>query len=195
MANNKIKVRSKKCKICGNSFETADSFRQWCSPECGVELAKQRTSKAKAKAEKARDKLAREKIKKAKESLKSRSDWLNELQTWVNKFIRLRDKDEPCISCGRFHQGQWHAGHYRSRGACPELRFNEDNIHKQCSVCNNHKSGNAIDYRINLIKKIGVERVAFLERNDHPPLKMSVDEIKAQIKLYKAKIKELKRGG
>lgn len=191
MANNKIKVRLKKCRICGNRFETSDSFRQWCSPECGVELAKQRTSKAKAKAEKARDKLAREKIKKAKENLKSRSDWLNELQTWVNKFIRLRDKDEPCISCGRFHQGQWHAGHYRSRGACPELRFNEDNIHKQCSVCNNHKSGNAIDYRINLIKKIGVERVAFLERNNHPPLKMSVDEIKAQIQLYKAKCKEL----
>ena len=185
------KARLKKCKICGSRFETFDSFRQWCSPECGVALAKQRTDKAKAKAEKARDKAEREKIKKAKESLKSRSDWLNELQTWVNKFIRLRDKDEPCISCQRFHQGQWHAGHYRSRGACPELRFNEDNIHKQCSVCNNHKSGNAIDYRIHLIKKIGIERVAFLERNDHPPLKMSVDEIKAQIKVYKQKCKEL----
>ena len=186
-----LNVRLKKCKICGSQFETSDSFRQWCSPECWVELAKQRTSKAKAKADKARDKLAREKIKKAKESLKSRSDWLNELQTWVNKFIRLRDKDEPCISCGRYHQGQWHAGHYRSRGACPELRFNEDNIHKQCSVCNNHKSGNAIDYRINLIKKIGIERVAFLERENHPPLKMSVEEIKAQIKVYKQKCKEL----
>ena len=126
-----------------------------------------------------------------KQKIKSRSEWLDDLQSWVNKFIRLRDKNEPCISCGRYHQGQYHAGHYRSRGACPELRFNEDNIHKQCAPCNNQKSGNAIEYRINLVKKIGIERVEFLERQDHPPLKLTIEEIKEQIKIYKAKCKEL----
>jgi hypothetical protein len=139
---------------------------------------------------------AEHKARKARlDKLKSRSDYFNELQTVVNKFIRLRDKDEPCISCGRFHSGQWHAGHYRSRGACPELRFNEDNIHKQCAPCNTHKSGNQAEYRIRLIQKIGLARVEWLERQDHTPLKATfpdVESIKAEIKRYKVKCKELK---
>ena len=186
-----MRVRSKKCKICGERFETSDSFRQWCSPECGVTLAKQKTAKARVKAEKERAKVERAKIKKAKENLKSRSDWLKDLQKVFNRFIRLRDKNEPCISCGRFHQGKYDAGHYRSVGSALELRFNEDNCHKQCVPCNQHKSGNAIDYRINLINKIGIERVEFLERKDHPPVKWSIDEIKAIISTYKDKIKAL----
>ncbi|HDL2201950.1 TPA: recombination protein NinG, partial [Mannheimia haemolytica] len=110
-----------------------------------------------------------------------------------NKFIRLRDKDLPCISCGRHHQGQWHAGHYKTVGGNPELRFNEDNVHRQCSVCNNHLHGNIVNYRVNLIEKIGLERVEFLERKDHPPLKLTIEQIKDLIKVYKAKCKELER--
>ncbi|HDL5482293.1 TPA: recombination protein NinG, partial [Mannheimia haemolytica] len=127
------------------------------------------------------------------EKLKSRSAWLKDLQNIFNKFIRLRDKDLPCISCGRHHQGQWHAGHYKTVGGNPELRFNEDNVHRQCSVCNNHLHGNIVNYRVNLIEKIGLERVEFLERKDHPPLKLTIEQIKDLIKVYKAKCKELER--
>lgn len=185
------KVRSKKCKVCGNAFETNDSFRKWCSPECGVKLAQTTLVKFREREKAKQEKEERVKIKAVRERLKTRSERLKDLQDVFNRFVRLRDKDLPCISCGRYHQGQWHAGHYRSVGACPELRFNEDNCHRQCSVCNNHKSGNAIEYRINLVTKIGVERVEFLERKDHPPLKLTDDEIKALIKVYKAKCKEL----
>lgn len=185
------KVRSRKCKFCGNTFKTNDSFRRWCSPECGVKLAQVALVKSREREKVKRDKEERAKIKAVRERLKPRSERLKDLQDVFNRFVRLRDKNLPCISCGRYHQGQWHAGHYRSVGACPELRFNEDNCHKQCSVCNNHKSGNAIEYRINLVAKIGVERVEFLERKDHPPLKLTDDEIKALIKVYKAKCKEL----
>ncbi|WP_202116081.1 recombination protein NinG, partial [Glaesserella parasuis] len=108
-----------------------------------------------------------------------------------NEYIRLRDKDEPCISCQRFHQGQYHAGHYRTVKAMPELRFNEDNVHKQCSACNNHLSGNITEYRINLVRKIGAERVEALE-SYHPPVKWSAEDCKEIIKTYRAKIKELK---
>ncbi|AHG75417.1 NinG recombination protein [Mannheimia varigena USDA-ARS-USMARC-1296] len=139
------------------------------------------------------DKAERKERKQRLEKLKSRSAWLKDLQNIFNKFIRLRDKDLPCISCGRHHQGQWHAGHYKTVGGNPELRFNEDNVNRQCSVCNNHKSGNIVNYRINLIEKIGLERVEFLERKDHPPLKLTVEEIKDLIKVYKAKCKELER--
>lgn len=186
------KPKEYKCKVCGNYFtKTISTLQKVCSPKCAIIISQEMARKNREQAEKQERLETKKRMVALKQKIKSRSDWLNDLQSWVNKFIRLRDKNEPCISCGRYHQGQWHAGHYRSRGACPELRFNEDNIHKQCSVCNNHKSGNAIEYRINLISKIGLERVEFLERHDHQPLKLSIDEIKELIKVYKAKCKGL----
>jgi hypothetical protein len=77
------------------------------------------------------------------------------------------------------------AGHYMSVGSTPELRFNEDNVHKQCERCNSYFSGNLVNYRRELINRIGVERVEFLERKDHEPLKLTIDEIKELIKKYK----------
>lgn len=176
-----------KCKECGAYYVKFQSTQQVCSVKCAVAMSKR---KAEAKRKQA-DKAERRERKARLEKLKSRRDYEKDLQKEFNKFIRLRDRDLPCISCGRYHQGQWHAGHYRSVGACPELRFNEDNVHKQCSVCNNHKSGNAIEYRIGLIERIGVERVEFLERKDHPPLKLTIEEIKDLIKVYRAKCREL----
>ena len=163
--------------------------------KCAIAFSKRKAEEKRKKQEKSDRLEASRRMRERKEKLKSRSDWLKDLQRVFNEFIRLRDVDLPCISCGRYHQGQYHAGHYRSVGACPELRFNEDNVHKQCSACNSHLSGNILEYRLGLIEKIGLERVEFLERQDHPPLKLSVEEIKDLIKAYKAKVKELKRGG
>lgn len=174
-----------KCKVCGKPFvKTFSSTQKVCSPECAIKLARDNVQKAQERAEK-------KKQRERKAKLKSRSEWLKEAQSVFNKFIRLRDKNEPCISCGRYHQGQYHAGHYRSVGACPELRFCELNVHKQCAPCNDHKSGNIIEYRINLINKIGADKVAWLERQDHEPKKYTIEDCKAIIKHYKAKIKEL----
>ncbi len=180
-----------KCKECGAYYIKKQSMQQVCSMECAIAYSKRKAEEKRKKQEKSDRLEAGRRMRARKEALKSRSDWLKEAQKAFNEFIRLRDKDLPCISCGRYHEGQYHAGHYRSVGAYPELRFNEDNVHKQCSVCNNHKSGNAIEYRINLIRKIGLERVEFLERHDHQPLKLSIDEIKKLIRVYKAKCKGL----
>ena len=186
------KPKETKCKVCGCYFvKTISSTQKVCSPKCAIILSKEQARKKREKQDKQERLETKKRMTALKQKIKSRSEWLDDLQSWVNKFIRLRDKNEPCISCGKYHKGQWHAGHYRSRGACPELRFNEDNIHKQCAPCNDWKSGNAIEYRINLVKKIGIERVEFLERQDHPPLKLTIEEVKEQIKIYKAKVKEL----
>lgn len=176
-----------KCKVCGDYYVKFQSTQQVCSVKCAMVMGKRKSEEARKKQAKADRLLQRQKL----QALKSRSDWLKDLQKVFNQFIRLRDKDLPCISCGRYHQGQWHAGHYRSRGAYPELRFDEQNVHKQCSVCNNHKSGNTTEYRINLVRKIGEKEVERLEMKNHPPLKLTIDEIKALIKVYKAKVKEL----
>ena len=180
-----LMAKEYKCKVCGKAFiKTFSSTQKVCSPECAIKLARDNAQKAQERAEK-------KKQRERKAKLKSRSEWLKEAQSVFNKFIRLRDKNAPCISCGRYHQGQYHAGHYRSVGACPELRFCELNVHKQCAPCNDHKSGNIIEYRINLINKIGVDKVVWLELQDLETKKYNIEDCKAIIKYYKAKIKEL----
>ena len=99
----------------------------------------------------------------ARQRLKTRSQLAQEAQTAVNAYVRLRDAALPCVSCGRYHQGQWHAGHYMSRGARPDLRFDLDNLHKQCAPCNQYLSGNIANYRIELIRRIGQAGVDRLE--------------------------------
>lgn len=132
----------------------------------------------------------------AKERIKTRSQWMKETQAAVNGYVRERDRELPCVSCGRFHNGQYHAGHYRSVGSAPELRFNTRQIWKQCAPCNNHLSGNLINYRIELIKRIGQEAVDWIE-GPHEPKRYTIDDLKAIKALYNAKTRELvkQRGG
>lgn len=171
-------MRNKVCKSCKEKFSPRSTTQQACSIECAIILA----SKKKEKDSKL--KLRQDKLK-----LKTRAVWLREAQSVFNKYIRQRDKDAPCISCGRYHNGQYHAGHYRSVGANPELRFDELNNHKQCSACNNHLSGNIVEYRKNLLVKIGQEKLDLLE-GPHEPKKYTIDEIKAIKTHFKTKLKE-----
>jgi hypothetical protein len=143
-------------------------------------------------AEKKRANAERKAIRARKEKLKTLSDWLRDAQTAFNAWIRIRDAGKPCISCGRHHGGQNHAGHYRSVGAASHLRFDEQNVHLQCQPCNVHKSGNAIEYRIALVQRIGQAAVDRLE-NDNRVKKWTIEEAKGIRDLYRAKLKELKR--
>ena len=171
----------KKCKSCGATFEPRATTQVVCSWQC-----------ASAYTTKEKEKRDRQEYRQKKQELKSRRDWLNDAQTAFNAYIRERDKNLPCISCGRHHQGQYHAGHYRSVAAASQLRFNKDNVHKQCQPCNTHKSGNAIEYRINLVKRIGLEKVEKLE-NDNTVVKWTIEQAKQIKDLYNRKLKELRK--
>ena len=88
-----------------------------------------------------------------------------------NKYIRLRDSDDNgngyCISSGqhlKVPSENAHAGHYYSAGQYKTLKFNPDNVHLQGKSDNYFKSGNLIEYRKNLIRKIGQERVDKLDQ-------------------------------
>jgi hypothetical protein len=122
---------------------------------------------------------------------KTRGAHVLELQAAFNELVRLRDADQPCISCGTY-QGEWHAGHYRSVGSEPALRLEPDNCHRQCARCNVYMNGNLAAYRVNLIEKIGLDRVEWLEGN-HPPLKLTLAEILEMKTLYRAEVRRLKR--
>lgn len=125
--------------------------------------------------------------KKSKKRKISRSKLLRYTQQAVNSFIRLRDRDLECVSCGGSVE---QAGHYRSVGSHPELRFEELNINGQCQRCNHFLSGNLIDYRINLVKRIGVEKVEWLE-GPHERKKLILDEIREIRATYETKVREL----
>jgi hypothetical protein len=78
------------------------------------------------------------------------------------KFVRERDKGEKCISCDSYNTSD--ASHYFSAGKFPALEFDPDNCHLACRKCNYFLSGNLLQYRENLIKKIGIERLEKLEQ-------------------------------
>jgi len=174
----------KSCKVCGKEFEQFKTTQRVCSPVCALDDAKSRIAKKKA----AETRQMRKDF-----NASDRSYQLKKAQESFNGYIRERDKGMGCISCGTTDESlRYDAGHYRTTGAHPELRFAEDNCHRQCHYnCNINRSGNITDYRIGLVRRIGSERVEWLER-DHPAKKYTLDEI-IEIKLkYRKKLKELK---
>jgi hypothetical protein len=175
------------CKTCRTRYEPSKPMQTVCSPACALSLAVSKRGKA-LKVAQVQD---RRETKQKLDQLKSKATWAKEAQAAVNAFIRTRDATEPCISCGRWHQGQWHAGHYLSVGARPELRYDEANVHKQCAPCNTHLSGNAVLYRVSLIEKIGIKAVEALE-GPHEPRRDTVDSLKELKAHYIAKTKQLK---
>ncbi len=190
--------KPKKCKnpACGISFPPQRLGQAVCSPKCGLAIK----DVNQAKARKSLAQVERREIKVRKERLKSRADHLREAQAAVNEYVRLRDAHLPCISCDSTPNdsdlmtgSRWDAGHYRSVGACPELRFEPLNIHRQCVKCNRNLSGNAVEYRIRLVQRIGAEKVAWIE-GPHEARKYTVDEIKAIKAKYRAMTRELKKG-
>ena len=173
--------KAKTCEVCERVFVPDRMGQLVCRPACA--MARVRQAK----------KAERESVKKRKEAIKSKADWAREAQTAFNAWIRARDEGLPCISCGRHHQGQWHAGHYLSTGARPELRYTESNVHRQCAPCNTHLSGNAVLYRIGLINRIGSDAVEWLE-GPHPLPKWTPEELRAIRDTYRAKLKDIQKG-
>lgn len=194
-----IKERKpKQCRVaeCGASFVPQKLGQSVCSPACAIKDA----PRNQAKARKALAQVERSEIKVRKEKLKSRADHLREAQAAVNEYVRMRDAQLPCISCDSTPNdndlmtgSRWDAGHYRSVGACPELRFEPLNIHRQCVKCNRNLSGNAVEYRIRLVLRIGIDKVAWIE-GPHEARKYTVEEIKAIKAKYRALTRELKKG-
>ena len=180
--------RQRKCKICRSLFSPRSSWAKVCGPECAEVLSIQDRQAKERKADRVR-----------KQALKTKRDYEKEAQIAFNAYIRARDSGKPCICCGRFPSSSdlglsghaWDCGHYRSVGSAPHLRFTEDNAHRQLVVCNRYGAGRAVDYRLGLIARIGLDRVEALESNNAIH-KWTIEELKEITKTYKAKLKALK---
>ena len=173
-------VKLKECRQCGSKFSPWSSTQTVCGRICAAKLVK--TEKASEKAQ----------IKARKEAIKTYSEWKADAQKAVNEYVRLRDQGKPCISCQKPWDATFQAGHYRSRGAAPQLALDPRNIAGQCVQCNLHKHGNQAAFRLGLIEREGVAHVEALE-SENEPLKLSVDELRQLKVIHKGLARELKR--
>lgn len=195
------KLSRRKCanKECRQWFHPVRDTQTVCGYECASAVGKEQTAKSRAEAQRVEKKRQREEKKESRDrqakkrlEVKPLSYFAKQAQQAFNEFIRYRDRHQPCISCGRYHDGQYHAGHFRTTGANPELRFNEDNCHRQCAPCNNHLSGNLVAYQPALIAKIGQARFDALMGPHELPKWKRDDYIRIRDE-YRAKLKELKQ--
>jgi hypothetical protein len=167
---------------------TAGKFHsQECLVEYGLKktehvIKKAKTHKKKVHAKQKRDFYDKD-IKTRREAAKSA----------CHAYIRARDYGRPCICCNRSTAtGKVNAGHYHESGNNPLIRFDEDNIHLQLEYCNTYQHGDSGDYRPNLIKKIGAERVERLDGLKGGTLKRTADDYRKIEEYYKEKIKQHK---
>ena len=201
----RLDVPAKECRVCQKPFFTTNSLTIVCGLRCA-----QRIPAFNRKAEKAAAKADRADTKRRKEAGKTRRELMAEAKVAVQKFRRLEElaKGSGCMSCGRSQQevagtdawkpgGLWDGGHFMSKGARPELALEPLNIWLQCKSCNGGsgryaRKGYTVNasFETNLIASHGAALVDWL-KGAHLPAKHTVDELRAFIALYRAKLKEL----
>lgn len=188
------KPSRRKCKVCGEKFTPQYDNIRWCCPEHGAQFAMQELERKREKQQREKDKTERAAWQERKAAVKPLSHWINMTQRAVNDWRRemLLAAGHGCISCGTKTAFAWHAGHYRTTAAAPQIRFTDDNIWLQCHACNVHKSGNIEAYRVALVELIGEERVTALECNNetHRYTREELAGIRAQAR---ANIRALKQ--
>lgn len=184
-------LKQKTCKSCRNKFVPSRPMQTACTPACAIAVAERKRAKQAQQEEARKRKEARQRL----EDMKGIPELTREAQMACNAYIRVRDDGKPCISCGAPLSadgvgGGFDAGHFRSRGAAPHLRFHEHNIAGQCKRCNRYMSGNVSAMRQGLIARIGLEAVEALE-SDNSTHKWTRDELIAIRRYYIAKRKEI----
>ena len=178
-------MKPKKCKAkgCGVVFSPARPFQCWCSPECGLSIARAKKEQAETKARQAERRADKDK----KEGLKNLGSLRKEAQTQFNRYIRFRDQiaGHGCICCGRPLNwnsgkpgGDVDAGHYLSRGASIELAFDERNVNAQAKSCNRPGGTTRAQFRDGMIDRYGVDVVDELE-GPHELTQLRHDDLRA----------------
>lgn len=147
-----------KCKNCKSEFTQYNSLQSLCV-SCAILKAKLAVKKSN---------IALDKAKKTelKNKLKTVTDYRKDARYWFQRWIRIRDLGKSCISCQTQLTAitKFDAGHYYSASGTPQLLFNEFNCSGQCVFCNQHKSGNLIEYRKGLINRYGIDTLLELEK-------------------------------
>ena len=178
----------KRCRKCSSQFEPVRPLQVVCSPACSLAWAQ---TLAGQKAEKRARAIAK---RESRAKLETPAEAARKAQTVFNRWVRLVDARMPCVSCGHPDDGsrQRHASHYRPAGPNPALRFEPDNCWASCQRCNSHLSGNLTAYRLELIRRIGIERVEWLEGHHDLPHR-TVADFRAIESEYRKRIRAIEK--
>ena len=170
-----------------------------CSFECASASGKKQTAKAReaakaraVKRQRESEKEGRQRHRAKRESFKTKAQWDKEAQSAFNRYIRIRDEGKPCVSCGSPLIGKSNYLTGSARGAASQLKFNVFNVHSACTRCNRQLSGNAVEYRIRLIERIGLDRVEHLEA-DNEPRRFDIPYLKRIKSIFTRRARALER--
>ena len=178
-------MKQKKCRACKKPFSPSYSSAQVvCSPSCAIDYGiQQRAKQFRAETNRMRREF----------NEKDKGYWKERAKRACHAYIRERDAHRGCVSCG-ITTGKFDAGHYRTRAAASQIMFCEWNIHRQCFQCNSAKSGNITEYRIELIRRVGLNQVEALE-NNNATYRYTIDDYKDIEEYYKQKKADLLEAG
>lgn len=179
-------MKTKKCKVCKEQFHPERQLQQVCSALCASEYGRRHLAKKKLEVKK----IARKELKQFNDSdVKGRTKVAKQV---VQEYARLRDINEPCISCRKPTAKQWDGGHFMNAEFYSKVRFNTWNIHKQCSHCNDFSASNALEYEKHLIIKIGKEKVEWLKQQKGVQ-KYTAEYLNKLIRIFRKKIRKMKK--
>lgn len=188
-------MKPKRCQECGQPFERRQLGQKVCSTACALLWASKHPEVIE-KVANASERLRKQRMRKEKreglERLMTRSDHIKRTQKAVNLYVRTRDAGKPCFTCGAPDKAgvKRDAGHWLSCGAHPAKRFDTRQIRAQCVWCNQHRSGAPLLFKEALIKELGAEIVADIEK-PVPPAKWTIEELKSIETEHKAMTKAL----
>jgi hypothetical protein len=185
-----FKPKTAKCAVCKGEYMRLRPLMKVCGPSCAITHAKAQNERKAAKDQAKERKVIREKLA----AMETKPQLTRKAQAAFNTFIRARDAGKPCISCGRPLSNEpntYDAGHYRSVGSAPHMRFVEDNCFGQCKHCNQYLSGNHVEYRKGLIARIGLEAVEAIEA-DQTVRKYTREGLIEIARHYRAEARRLK---
>lgn len=174
--------RARKCSVCRESFAPS-GLQVVCSVPCAITHAE--TIRKRKDAKERKEGLAK---------LRTRSDHAALTQKAVNRYVNLRDRDKPCISCGKpaAAGGVRNASHFKSVGSNSALRFHLWNIHTSCYRCNVELSGNLGEYYPRLIERIGAAKVEWMQTTKRER-RYEIDELQRIQQIFTKKAKRLER--
>lgn len=189
----------KACKVCKQWFKPWSTTQTTCSIACAAKFPKAQQYAKDARA--FRRKEAERKIGlKRRSQGNPRAGPERAAQEAVHAFIRERDHNRPCIVHGLFCPNHsFDAGHYLSRGSEPALRFNTWNIHKQCSISNqgahnrkHYRESVPSLYRSELVRRIGEDRVAWLEKR-HEAKQYRAADLKRIARIFRRRARNYRK--
>lgn len=160
--------RRTRCPHCKGKLEPMQRIHVECIDPYAEAVAA-RKEREDAKRARMQTRVARAELRLRKEKAKPRSKWLAECQAIVNRYVRLLalSRGKGCYTCGATPEhkfgGTYDAGHFRSVGSAPHLRFWMPQIKLQCIVCNRHRGGMALAFRRMLVIEHGTDWVESLE--------------------------------